>query len=96
MKKWFVLALIACVTVGVQAGEGKDNSKAKDKGAPVTKEQYIANQKKVAKQKGVEFDKAAAEAKFNVKDKNKDGQLTGDEKGKGKKGKGKKGKKSAE
>lgn len=91
MKKWFVVALIACVAVGVQAGDGDgDKGKGKDKDKPVTKEQYLANQKKMAEKKGVEFDKAAAEVKFNAKDKNKDGKLTGDEKGKGKKGKGKK------
>lgn len=98
MKKWFVLALIACVAVGVQAGEGK--KKGEGKGKVVTKEQFVAQQKKMAEKKGVEFDLAKAEARFKKLDKNKDGKLTADEKPqrgkKGKKGEGKeKGKKKS-
>jgi hypothetical protein len=89
MKKWFVLALIAGVAIGVQAGDGADKKKddGKGEGKPVTKEMFVANQKKMAEKKGIEFDQAAAEAKFKKMDKNKDGKLTGDEvpqrKGKG-------------
>jgi hypothetical protein len=99
MKKWFVLALIACMAVGVQAGEGAD--KKKGEGKPVSKEQFVAQQKKMAEKKGTEYDQAKAEAKFDKMDKNQDGKLTADEKPKkkgkkGKKGKGDKDKKAAE
>ena len=106
MKKWYVLPLIACVAVGVQAGDGAGKKKGEGKGAKeVTKEQFVAQQKKMATKKGTEFDQAKADAKFDKLDKNKDGKLSADEKpqGKGKKGKGKgkgkgdeKGKKAAE
>ncbi|MDF7799519.1 EF-hand domain-containing protein [Pontiellaceae bacterium B1224] len=163
MKKWLVIALVACVAAGVQAaeettddsarkkvkntsitkdqfmkkmkadvekvgdvfdpakanaefkkldkdGDGKltgaempkkkgkvtanDEGKAKDQDEtapaaptetkkreqkPVTKEIYVANQKKMAERKGVDFDQTAAEAKFTKMDKNKDGTLTADE-----------------
>ncbi|MDF7825622.1 hypothetical protein P4B35_16465 [Pontiellaceae bacterium B12227] len=89
MKKWFVLALIACVAVGVQAGEGEKKGKGKGESKPVTKEMFVAQQKKMAEKKGTEFDQAKSEAKFDKLDKNKDGTLTADEKPqkKGKKGK---------
>ena len=96
MKKWFVLALIACVAVAVQAGEGKKKGEGKGKGTgEVTKEKFVAQQKKMAEKKGIEFDQAKVEARFDKMDKNKDGKLSADEKpqpkGKGKdKGKGKK------
>ncbi len=97
MKKWFVLAMIACVAVVVQAGdgEGKGKNEGKGKGGDVTKEQFIAQQKKMAEKKGMEFDQAKAEKKFENLDKNKDGKLSPDEKpapkGQGKgKGEGKK------
>ncbi|VGO16563.1 hypothetical protein PDESU_05154 [Pontiella desulfatans] len=81
MKKWFVLALIACVAVAVQAGEGKKkDGDAKQGGKDVTKEQFVAQQKKMAEKKGTEFDQAKAEAKFDKMDKNKDGKLSADEK----------------
>ncbi len=89
MKKWFVLALIACVAVGIQAGEDAAKKKGEAKGKDVTKEQYIANAKKQAEKKGTEFDQAKVEARFAKMDKNGDGKLSADEKGKGK-GKGKK------
>lgn len=88
MKKWFVLALIACVAVGVQAGEGESKKKGKGEGKTVTKEKFIANQKKMAEKKGTEFDQAKSEARFDKMDKNQDGKLTADEKPQ-KKGKGK-------
>ena len=89
MKKWFILALIACITVGVQAGEKK---KEEGKGKPkvTTKESYVAWKKAEAEKAGKKFDQAAAEAHFDKRDKNKDGKLTGDEKGKPKKDKKKK------
>lgn len=80
MKKWFVLALIAAVTVGVQAGEGTEKGKKKGADKPVTKEQYVAQQKKMADKKGSEFDQAKIEARFDKMDKNGDGTLTSDEK----------------
>jgi len=83
MKKWFVLALIACVAGVVQAGE-EAGKKGKGKGKDVTKEQFIEKQKKNAEKKGLEFDQAKAEAQFAKKDKNNDGVLSGDEKSKGK------------
>jgi len=79
MKKWFVLALIACVALGVQAGEGKKKGEGK-RGKDVTKEQFVARQKKMAEKKGTEFDQAKAEARFVKLDKNKDGKLSPDEK----------------
>lgn len=107
MKKWIVLALIACIAGTVQAGEkGKKKQAGKKavtetntvvaakteaepkaaagKDKPVSKEQFLANQKKNAEKKGLEFDQAKAEAQFDKKDKNKDGVLTGSEKSKGK------------
>ena len=77
MKKWFVLAMIVCVSVAVQAA---DEGKKKGKGGDVSKEKYIAQQQKMAEKKGAEFDKAKAEAKFAKLDKNSDGMLSADEK----------------
>lgn len=91
MNKWVVLVVALMMVAGVQAAEEK--SKGKGKG-PVTKEKYIANQKKRAEKAGKEFDQAKAEKVFSKLDKNGDGVLTKDEmppkKGK-KKEKGKKG-----
>jgi hypothetical protein len=81
MKKWFVLMLIVCVAGAVQAGEGK-KKEGGDKDKVTTKESYVAWKKADAEKKGVEFDQAAAEAHFDKRDKNGDGKLTGDEKGK--------------
>ncbi|VGO20725.1 EF-hand domain-containing protein [Pontiella sulfatireligans] len=94
MKKWFVLAMIVCAAVAVQAGEGKKKGadKGKAPGKDVTKEQFCAQQKKMAEKKGSEFDQAKVEAKFAKLDKNKDGKLSADEKPS--KGKGKKQKKA--
>jgi hypothetical protein len=91
MKKWFILALVACVAATVQAEAEKKNDDAKGKPKVTTKESYVAWRKKEAEKAGKEFDQAAAEAHFDKRDKNGDGQLTGDEK-KGKK----KGKKKSE
>ena len=87
MKKWFVLALIACVAVAVQAGEDKKKDEGKDKkqSSAVSKEQFVAQQKKMAEKKGKEFDQAKVEARFDKLDKNKDGKLTDEEKPQGKK-----------
>ena len=89
MKKGYVLALIACVAIGVQAGDAA--KKGNGKGKPVSKEKYVAQQKKMADKKGIEFEQAKIERKFNKLDKNKDGKLSADEKpqAKGKKSKGK-------
>jgi hypothetical protein len=100
MKKWFVLALIVCVSAAVQAGEGEAKKKGAAKGGKeVSKEQFVAQQKNMAEKKGTEFDQAKSEARFAKMDKNKDGKLSPDEKPqkgkKGKKGEGK-GKKKAE
>ncbi|WP_372806635.1 hypothetical protein [Pontiella sp.] len=80
MKKWLVMAMIACVAVAVQAGEGEKKGKGESKPKDVTKAQFVAQQKKMAEKKGTEFDQAAVEAKFDKMDKNKDGKLTADEK----------------
>ena len=97
MKKWFVLALIACVAVAVQAGEGKKKGQEKGQGKDISKEKYIANQKKMAEKKGIEFDQAKVEKHFDRMDANKDGKLSPDEKPqRGKKGKGKDDKKGKE
>ena len=85
MKKWFVLALIVCVAAAVQAGEGEGKKKGEGKGKDVTKEQFVANAKKQAEKKGAEFDQAKVDARFAKKDKNGDGVLSADEKGKKKK-----------
>lgn len=45
----------------------------------ITKEQFIAFQKRMAERRGTKFDQSAAEARFNKMDKNKDGVLSGDE-----------------
>ena len=82
MKKWFVLALIVCFAGAVQAGDDAKKNENKGKNKDVTKEAFVANQKKMAEKKGTEFDQAKAEAAFDKKDKNKDGVLSGDEKGK--------------
>ena len=91
MNKWFVLALIATVAFGTQAGEGEGKKKGEGKDAEITKAQFVAKQKAMAEKKGAEFDQAATEAKFDKLDENGDGKLTGDEKPKkkGKKGEGK-------
>ena len=81
MKKWFMLAMIVCVAVAVQAGEeGKKKGKG---GGDVTKEQFVERQKKMAENKGEDFDQAKVEARFDKMDKNGDGVLTADEKGQG-------------
>ena len=61
---------------------GETSEKKKGEGKPVTKEAYIANQKKMAEKQGKEFDEAKAAKRFDKMDKNKDGKLTGDEKNK--------------
>ena len=91
MKKLFILALIVAVAGMAQAGE---EGKKKGEGKDVTKEQFVAQQKKMAEKKGTEYDQAKADARFDKMDKNKDGKLSADEKGKGK-GKGKKKEKPA-
>ena len=90
MNKWMVFALAVCVAVALQAGEGqkKGQDKGQGQGKEVSKEQFMAQQKKMAEKKGVEFDEAKAEARFKKMDKNGDGVLQPEEKGK-KKGKGK-------
>lgn len=70
MKKWFMVALIACVAVGVQA---KKEFKAQ------TKAEYVAERKAKAEKKGQDFDKAKWVKKFDGKDANKDGILTAEE-----------------
>jgi hypothetical protein len=80
MKKWFVLMLVVCISAAVQAEETKKKGKKEPK--VTTKESYLAWKKGEAEKAGKEFDKAAAEAHFDKRDKNKDGKLTGDEKGK--------------
>lgn len=90
MNKWFVLALIATVAFGVQAGDGEGEKKGEGKDAEITKAQFVARQKTMAEKKGTEFDQTATEAKFDKLDKNGDGKLTGDEKPK------RKGKKNGE
>ncbi len=76
MKKWMILALILCIGAAVQAEETKDKKKQKGPKEPVTKEQYIAQQKKMAEKKGTEFDQAKVEAQFKKLDKNGDGKLS--------------------
>jgi hypothetical protein len=92
MKKWFVMALVVCVAAAVQAGDGKGKGKKK-KGKEITKEEYVAKQRKNAEKKGVEFDQSKSEANFDKLDKDGSGTLTADEKTGKKK---KKGKKAAE
>jgi hypothetical protein len=94
MKKLLVMLIVGCVAVSF-AGEEKGADKGEKKGKDVTKEQFVAQQQKMAEKKGETFDQAAAEAKFDKMDKNGDGVLTADEKGKKKGGK-KKGEKPAE
>ena len=81
MKKWLVMVGIAAVCVSIEAGE-EGKKKGAGQGKPMNKEQFMAQQQKMAENKGVEFDQAAAEARFEKMDKNKDGILTPDEKGK--------------
>lgn len=66
MKKWFVLAVMMGVIAGVQAKE-------------MTKEQFVAAQKKRVEALGKEFNQANAEATFEKKDLNKDGVLSDEE-----------------
>jgi hypothetical protein len=94
MKKWFVIALIACVAIGAQAAGSECDAKAapkgKAKGKEMTKEQFVAMQKKKAEKKGKEFDLAAVEKRFDKMDKNGDGKLCEAEKPAKKKGQKKK------
>ncbi|MDF7807359.1 hypothetical protein P4E94_07915 [Pontiellaceae bacterium B12219] len=80
MKKWLIVALVACVAAGVQATDGKKDSGKKGKDAPVTKEQFLKQMKARAEKVGKEFDPAKAEAEFKKLDKDADGVLTGAEK----------------
>jgi hypothetical protein len=81
MKKWLIMGCIAALCASIQAGE-EGKKKGEGQGKPMTKEQFVAQQQKMAEKKGAEFDQAAAEARFEKMDKNKDGVLTPDEKGK--------------
>ena len=99
MKKWLILACIAGICGSIQAGEEGKKKGEGSQGKPMNKKQFVAQQKKMAENKGVEFDQAAAEARFDRMDSNKDGVLTPDERGKKKgqeKGKGKAAPKEAE
>lgn len=84
MKKWFALVLVLCIAAAVQAqDEGKKEAAKKKAPANITKAKFVKKQEAMAEKKGVEFDQDAAEAKFDKMDKNKDGILTPDERGKG-------------
>jgi hypothetical protein len=91
MKGWLTLALVVCVATALQAGESEKKGEGKKgHGKGTSKEQFVAQQKRMAKKKGKEFDQAKAEKRFNKLDANKDGKLSADEKPQGKgKGKGK-------
>lgn len=86
MKKMYVLALIACVTVvGAHAGEGEAPKTAPEAvvapaDKPLTKELYVIRQKRRAKKNAVAFDQAKCEARFDRMDKDNDGVLSDAEK----------------
>ena len=90
MKKWFVLALMVCVAAAVQADQGAGkNGNASKKGKnhgqkDMTKEQFFAQQKRMAEKKGRVYSQATAEKRFNKLDTNKDGILTAEERANGK------------
>lgn len=69
MKKWFVLAVAMMMVAGVQAAEKGE----------MTKEKFVAAQKKKLEEAGKPFDKSKVEAAFAKKDKNGDGVLSADE-----------------
>ena len=80
MKTWMTLALILCIGAAVQAEEAKDTKKQEGPKEPITKEQFMAQQKKRAEKKKTEFDQAKVEAQFKKLDKNGDGKLSAEEK----------------
>jgi hypothetical protein len=93
MKKWFVVALIACLSAAVvTADEGEGKKKGKGGGKDWDIERFCQMQEKRAEKTGKPYDRAEAEAKFAKKDKNGDGILTPEERQGG--GKGKKQKKA--
>jgi Ca2+-binding EF-hand superfamily protein len=81
MKKWLVVALVACVAAGVQAADGtkEDSAKKKAKNSSISKDQFLKQMKKDVEKVGDVFDPAKAEAEFKKLDKNSDGKLTGKE-----------------
>jgi hypothetical protein len=69
MKKWMIVAGIACTAACVNAAPGDS-----------TKEQYLAGIKKQAEGKSWDFNPAKAEETFNAIDTNQDGIASGTEK----------------
>jgi hypothetical protein len=88
MKKWLVMALVACVAAGVHAAEGKKDAAKKGKDAPVTKDQFMKQMKAKAEKLGEDFEPSKAEAEFKKLDKDADGVLSSAEKPKRKKAEG--------
>ncbi len=83
MKKWFILALMVCVAAAVQA-EGKKGDGSKKGKKELNKEEFCVMQKRMAEKNGKEYNQAAAEQRFEMLDKNKDGKLSASERPSGK------------
>ncbi|MDF7825084.1 hypothetical protein P4B35_13760 [Pontiellaceae bacterium B12227] len=91
MKKLMTLAVLLSAVAFAQAAESEQKGKGqRGPRGPVTEEQFVARGQARAEKQGVEFDEAAAKAKFAELDVNGDGELSKEEapkrKGKGPKG----------
>ena len=89
MKKLMILAVVLSTAAFAQAEETGQNRKGqKGPKGPITVEQFIEHGQVRAEKQGVEFDEAAARAKFAELDKDSNGELTKKEapKRRGKKG----------
>jgi len=74
MSKWITTALIVCLCEAVQAAE-----EGEKKVRELNKKQFVSAQRRLHEKKGLEFDQAKVEARFDQLDKNGDGKLSADE-----------------
>jgi len=89
MKKLMILAVVLAAATFAQAEEAEQKKEGKrGPRGPVTEEQFIERGQARAEKEGVEFDEAAAKAKFAELDADGNGELSREEapKRKGKKG----------
>lgn len=91
MKKLMILAAVLSAVALTQAEETEQQQKGpRGPKGPITEEQFIAHGQARATEQGVEFDEAAAQAKFAELDADGNGELSREEtpKRQGRKGQG--------
>jgi hypothetical protein len=94
MKKLMILTVVLAAAAFAQAQETEQKEKgSRGPKGPITEEQFVAHGQEHAERQGVEFDEAAAKAKFAELDVDGNGELTREEAPKHRRKKGGKGKK---